>query len=149
MINVQMDRVHSRPAGLSGGLPAFGNQAAFQAKDGEEQVHPTGKMLAQPVRAGDRFILRSGGGYGDPLERDLARVEADVVAGYVSPAAAERIYDVVFRSGSVTADPDATVAKRKQMRQAGLPTEEDVTALVGQRQAGYSADMMRAAASRA
>ena len=35
-----------------------------------------------------------GGGWGDPRERDPARVRADVIAGYVSPGAAQSVYGV-------------------------------------------------------
>jgi N-methylhydantoinase B len=38
-----------------------------------------------------------GGGFGDPLTRDPERVHRDVVAGYVTPEAAERDYGVVVR----------------------------------------------------
>jgi N-methylhydantoinase B len=47
-----------------------------------------------------------GGGFGDPFSRDAERVRRDVVAGYVSPAAAERDYGVVVR---YTGRPDALV----------------------------------------
>jgi N-methylhydantoinase B len=44
----------------------------------------------------------SGGGFGDPLERDPARVAADMSEGYVTPEAAEAIYGVVLRDGVPT-----------------------------------------------
>jgi N-methylhydantoinase B len=47
-----------------------------------------------------------GGGYGDPFQRDPERVRQDVVAGYVTPEAAERDYGVVVR---YTGKPDALV----------------------------------------
>jgi N-methylhydantoinase B len=55
-----------------------------------------------------------GGGFGDPLERDPARVVADIGEGYVTPAAAEAIYGIVLRDG--TLDAAATAAQRAKLR---------------------------------
>jgi len=48
------------------------------------------------LEPGARVILAGGGGggWGDPLERPTQAVLRDVVAGYVSPEAAERDYGV-------------------------------------------------------
>ena len=56
-----------------------------------------------------------GGGYGDPLERDIDRVEADVRDGYVSLEAAEKDYVVVIDPSTGLVDPDATRKKRETM----------------------------------
>jgi N-methylhydantoinase B/oxoprolinase/acetone carboxylase alpha subunit len=37
-----------------------------------------------------------GGGYGDPRERDPARVATDVAEGFVTPARAEAVYGVAL-----------------------------------------------------
>jgi N-methylhydantoinase B len=67
-----------------------------------------------------------GGGYGDPLERDPARVAEDVVGGYVSKGLAEAIYGVVL-GGDDAPDDDATDARRKEIRaeRAGWPPATD------------------------
>jgi len=67
---------------------------------------------AEPVRAGELIRIRTtgGGGWGDPLDRDPARVAADVRDGKVSAAAAERDY------GVVPGDPAATAALRARLR---------------------------------
>ncbi|MGI8882362.1 MAG: hydantoinase B/oxoprolinase family protein [Jatrophihabitans sp.] len=60
-------------------------------------------MYRATLAAGERFINRTagGGGYGDPLLREPAAVVADVLDGYVTPAAAERLYGVeVLADGS-------------------------------------------------
>jgi len=57
-----------------------------------------------------------GGGFGDPLERDPARVAADLAEGYVTAAGAEREYGVVWRAGRV--DEIATRARRESLRAA-------------------------------
>jgi len=59
-----------------------------------------------------------GGGFGDPLERDPARVVADVREGYVTAAVAEALYGVVLR-GVAPVDV-ATAARRAELRAARL-----------------------------
>ena len=63
-------------------------------------VHPDTPRAARlgtrrvPVRAGERFrvVTAGGGGRGDPRRRDRTRVREDVLDGFVSPAAAHRLY---------------------------------------------------------
>ena len=57
-----------------------------------------------------------GGGFGDPLARDLDAVAADLAEGYVTPAAAEAIYGVVLRAGAI--DAEASARRRAQLRAA-------------------------------
>ena len=77
--------------------------------------------VRRKLRAGDsvRFQLMGGGGYGDPLERDADRVEADVRAGLVSVEAARTDYGVVIDSGANTVDRDASDEVRRAARQSG------------------------------
>ncbi|MGH7823826.1 MAG: hydantoinase B/oxoprolinase family protein [Candidatus Binatia bacterium] len=60
----------------------------------------------------------SGGGYGDPLERDAQRVLKDVVLGLVSTEAADEVYGVVIDHDKI--DVDATERLRTAMRRARL-----------------------------
>jgi N-methylhydantoinase B len=60
----------------------------------------------------------SGGGYGDPLERDVAMVLKDVVLGLVSPEAAREVYGVAIDTEKI--DVDATERLRSSMRAARL-----------------------------
>src|SRR6185436_1375170 len=55
-------------------------------------------------------LWSAAGGFGDPLERDASKVEADVANGDVSKASARRIY------GVVTGDADATAREREDLR---------------------------------
>ena len=56
----------------------------------------------RPLKAGDTLRANSpgGGGYGNPLERDLDAVERDLNCAYISPVTAEQIYGVVIGSQS-------------------------------------------------
>jgi N-methylhydantoinase B len=60
----------------------------------------------------------SGGGYGDPLERDVQMVLHDAVLGLVSAEAAREVYGVVIDWGKI--DADATQRLRDSMRTARL-----------------------------
>jgi N-methylhydantoinase B len=85
------------------------------------------------VRAGEVIRIRTtgGGGWGDPLDRDVDAVVRDVRWGKVSRGAAERDYGVVLvdpgegaagappapaGTDEVAADPDATAALRARLR---------------------------------
>jgi N-methylhydantoinase B len=60
----------------------------------------------------------SGGGYGDPLERDVEMVLQDVVLGLVSTEAARDVYGVIVGGDKI--DIDATEKLRNSMRAARL-----------------------------
>ncbi|MDA0635586.1 hydantoinase B/oxoprolinase family protein [Nonomuraea sp. MCN248] len=84
----------TRPWALDGGHePEPSEMVLWPGTDREQRVG----MYRATMRAGDRFVNRTagGGGYGDPLDRDPAAVVADVLDGYVSAEAAERVYGVV------------------------------------------------------
>ena len=68
------------------------------------------------VRAGERFICvgPAGGGYGDPLLRDSARVREDVADGFVSAETARSDYGVVLTSPGAV-DDGATASLRRDM----------------------------------
>jgi N-methylhydantoinase B len=125
----QMDRVKCKPWGLSGGMSGFGNGVALHRFGKTEETHfPNGKALNQTLQSGDAFILRSGGGggYGSPLERDLATLERDVRRGYVSRKSAEENYGVVFAGDALEIDAAATARNREDMRAKGLPYDNPI-----------------------
>ena len=69
-----------------------------------------------PLMGNDALYVRwnGGGGVGDPLERDPARVLADVVGGQISTEAAAQVYGVVLSRDSVNAE--ATAHRREELR---------------------------------
>lgn len=73
-----------------------------------------GKFSDVYLRAGDvvRLSTSGGGGYGDPLRRDFARIEEDVRQGFVPRAQAEAEYQVVFSADGTTIDRAATERRR-------------------------------------
>ncbi|MFC1876983.1 hydantoinase B/oxoprolinase family protein [Thermodesulfobacteriota bacterium] len=109
-IAVQAGRFRYPPQGIFGGK--HGTKARFLKND--LPGDPSGLTLCDP---GDTIDFQSagGGGFGVPLERDIAAVERDVVYGYVSIEKAESDYGVVIDTASLKADQDATQRLRACM----------------------------------
>ena len=78
----------------------------------------TGKIAGFHLKAGDalRMVCGGGGGWGNPIERDIDRVLTDVRNGLVSHAAARDLYGVVIQGNEV--DRAATLARRDELRAA-------------------------------
>ncbi|HLJ58992.1 MAG TPA: hydantoinase B/oxoprolinase family protein [bacterium] len=105
-----MERQLFRPWGRLGGRPGTLFEVALRRAGGEPvQLGKIDELLLQP---GDvvEFMTPGGGGYGDPLERDPARVLFDVEAELVSERAALADYGVVMHDGRV--DGHATQLER-------------------------------------
>jgi N-methylhydantoinase B len=100
--------------GGGGGIPSRWDEVAGVAE--ELPSNASNIVLAE----GDvfRFAIASGGGLGDPLERDPTAVAGDVAGGYVTPARAERLYGVLLRGAEV--DVARTAAARAAIRAARL-----------------------------
>jgi N-methylhydantoinase B len=96
------------------------NSFSVLRKDGSTQRLPTGKTPGHvALEAGDGFLVEVGGGGGfwEPMERDLERVLADVRSGYVSLESARRDYSVVIhQDGRIfELDVEATKVLRDRM----------------------------------
>jgi N-methylhydantoinase B len=126
--------------GLFGGLPSpAGHYLVRTGTDLHERMRnrvvPAGieelrAAHTAPLRAksngaalgdGDVMEVRigGGGGYGDPLERDPARVVRDVTLGYVSAEAASSIYGVSFSPDSgLAAEPTASLRQKLREERA-------------------------------
>src|SRR5262245_750529 len=103
------------------GLPV----ASWIDRDGVvEQFDAPGKVAGHAVEQNGVVMVRSagGGGYGDPLERDAARVATDVREGYVSREAARDLYGVVVDGTQVNASATASLRARLRAGRVGLVT---------------------------
>jgi N-methylhydantoinase B len=129
MFNSQIERVENRPWGLFGGLSALGNQVAIRRGEKPETVYATGKVFSQLLKPGDAYVLRSGGGggFGNPTERPLDKVEDDVRQGYVSIDAAKSHYGVVIDRVTLEPNLGASESLRRQMRALGLPKDQPLS----------------------
>jgi len=85
------------PYGVHTGMSGAGNRFVVLRDGAEIEPSPVpGKISGFPLRRGDvvREQTSGGGGWGDPLERDPARVADDVRLGYLSRAQARARYGV-------------------------------------------------------
>ncbi len=78
---------------VAGGRAGTPNYVEVRFADGRPPVK-AGKVTRVPLERGDlvRLVTGTGGGWGDPLERPRERVLADLRAGLISSADAERVY---------------------------------------------------------
>jgi N-methylhydantoinase B len=113
------ERQRFAPYGLFGGRRGALARTVINPGPGEQLVH--GKQ-SREFAYGDviSFQQSGAGGYGDPLERDPARVLDDVLDEYVSVDAARREYGVVIVGDGLDlrVDEDATRGLRDSRRRA-------------------------------
>ena len=101
--SVLSDRAVIPPYGVAGGAAAAPVRVSVRTADAERDLATPGKATGMALRGGSIVVMQSagGGGYGDPLARDPARVAEDVRAGYVSAESARKDYGVVVKNGEV------------------------------------------------
>jgi N-methylhydantoinase B len=114
-VSVYDDRHTSHPWGIGGGLHGGCSRKRLLRADGSEVELP-GKIDFVEVGRGDRLIYETAGagGWGDPLQRPAEKVATDVEKGFVTAAAAERLYGLVI--DGVLVDEDATARLRTERR---------------------------------
>ena len=112
------DGWQSPPKGVRGGANGTCSADHVLHTDGSEtKVEGFVNVELQPgefVRGRDC----GGGGYGNPLERDVSRVGHDVAEKWITQSHAEEVYGVVFKAGSTEIDEQATATKREAMARA-------------------------------
>ena len=125
---VTADRVRLGCYGLNGGKAG---QPFCVTVDAEGEGYDLGGLVdGEPVLKGQvvRVVTTGGGGWGDPLQRELELVLRDVIEGRVSLASAEKDYGVVLKEGDGAGRPviDEVVtrdlrAEMTKARSAPLP----------------------------
>ena len=115
--SVEGEGHHYRPWGFRGGDDGQPSSLVLVRADGSRAELPS-KVPHTAVAAGDRFVCvgPAAGGYGDPLERELAQVLDDVLDGFISAETAERDYGVVIAPAGRAVDEEATAAARGARR---------------------------------
>lgn len=101
--------------GMEGGMKGTPNY--FILMRNKQEPQRLRKVAAASMKNGELIRLRTGGGggYGDPLERDVKHVAWDVKNEYISRQDAERTYGVVFQEGSLEVDTTATSNLRSRL----------------------------------
>ena len=119
---ISCDGQFAPPRGVVGGLPGTAGATWRVAPDGEATRLPN--VVTVTLRNGEALRGRdsAGGGYGDPLERDAARVLHDVLEGWESRDKARDVYGVLFTGAieddSLAVDAAATERRRAELRGA-------------------------------
>ena len=110
-LGMQSGRFRYPPQGLFGGKS--GSRAQFLVNG--EPGNPYGLTQLNP---GDVVTMDAagGGGYGDPLERELELVENDVIEGYVSVERSREDYGVVIHPETGKVDAAATQKLRQSLK---------------------------------
>jgi N-methylhydantoinase B len=120
-IIVTADRVRLGCYGVNGGKAGRPFRVTVDLEGARRDLD--GLVDGEPVAAGElvRVVTTGGGGWGDPLEREVERVRQDVIDGKVSRQAAREDYGVVFLDGTSDVDLAATDQLRAGMRNARPP----------------------------
>jgi N-methylhydantoinase B len=121
-LTVTAERGRVAPKGLFGGLEGACFKSTVTQPDGTVTEIPS-KGALSVVHKGDRVLIRcaGSGGYGDPLEREPARVLRDVIDGYITQQAAHDLYGVILGRDGQGIDASATSAQRARIRQSRPP----------------------------
>jgi len=103
------------PPGVAGGTNPPTSEMHIEATDGKRRVLRT--LSNDPVFPRETVISRcaGGGGWGDPLKRDVKKVGNDVLDELVSVDRARDVYGVVFLPGTFEVDHEATGKLREKM----------------------------------
>jgi len=95
-LSVLSDRNVIPPYGVNGGLSGLPNSFTVE-RDGQTITTSSipGKVSGFALRTDDRVVSRSagGGGFGNPADRAAEAIERDLLAGYVTSAAAAEMYN--------------------------------------------------------
>ncbi len=104
------------PKGMLGGHD--GAKTEIVVFRGEEQYIPPHitKDANIPIKRGDRIRISTpgGGGYGNPLEREVELVVEDVRKEYITRETARAVYGVMFKDDTLEVVIEATADERKR-----------------------------------
>ena len=117
VMTTEADGTYEAPWGLFGGAEGLPLRVTKVGADGgEESLHS--KVTNFEMESGSRLRWEqaSGGGYGDPLERDPEAVLQDVMDEYLTSEMAQAMYGVVLSADPVAVDVEATCRVRAEMR---------------------------------
>ena len=118
-LTFRSDRREHRPWGLEGGRPGLASDVSL-VRGGKTERMPA--KFTTNLYKGDRLCstMQSGGGYGDPFQRDPARVLKDVLEQKIDADHAREAYGVVIDAATSRIDAEKTRALRAE--RAGAPT---------------------------
>ncbi|NTI78465.1 hydantoinase B/oxoprolinase family protein [Rhizobium rhizogenes] len=129
--------------GMMGGAPSTTNHLDFVRNSDVRKRFAASDLVTDITELeGDAFKIRprenpfeqtrddvyaitwcGGGGFGDPMARDPAKVQEDIDVGNISIEAAEGIYGVKINSDTLQVDHDATRSHRDEVRRGRLTSD--------------------------
>lgn len=109
---IALDRDKFPPYGLFGGREARGSGLVVNPGTADSQVFTRQSGVRVPAGTVLSHRTAGGGGYGDPLERDVAAVLDDVLDEYITIDDARELYGVVIEAKTLTVDKRATAELR-------------------------------------
>ena len=114
ILSNRLDGSAAQPWGVSGGKSGRPGKVMLNpGRKGERLLPPLGDNTK--LKKGDviRMETTGGGGWGHPFDREPARVLADVLGDFISPASAAADYGVVLTADGRAVDETATAARRR------------------------------------
>jgi len=125
------DRIDHLPFGIAGGHDAAPNRISVRV-NGQDSIPPMrSKFEKLPMRPGDGMTAASpgGGGFGDPVERDIDAVERDLNLGYIGLRTAQEVYGVEVESTAPVGDRVTyrLVRTDRRQRRAELAARQEKT----------------------
>ncbi len=138
-LSMETSRTREGSPGVNGGARSPAQRLSKLGLDGKKETiggwAEDGRwkrclLAAYHFAPGERFLFEStgGGGWGNPLERDVATVLDDVLDEYISVETARELYGVLIDPRTLQLDETATRALRAQRLQAngdGTAREEE------------------------
>lgn len=102
--------------GVAGGQDAPMSEMYIEGVDGTRRTLRT--MVTVPISPEEKVVTKAsgGGGWGNPLNREVQRVQNDVVEGLVSIERARNIYGVVINPETLEIQYEATENLRRELR---------------------------------
>jgi N-methylhydantoinase B len=113
------------PRGARGGTPGSLASAAKLHPDGRREALPTLAEIELVPGEWLEGVECSGGGYGNPREREPELVLADVLSGYVSPERAREVYGVALVESEGTRSVDTEGTRRLREGRDSGPGSND------------------------
>lgn len=112
------DRCLIPPYGIFGGMPGLHGENKIIRPDG--RLVPLDRAGGETAGPDDVLYFRApgGGGYGDPLDRDLGHLQRDLDNEVVSVESAERDYGAVVDRKTRAIDYAATALRRRKLKAA-------------------------------
>lgn len=115
MVQMRTDRMKHAPYGLFGGHSSSTTKITL-TENGQSRAMPSKFMIT--LNSGDVLQLHwpGGGGYGQPLEREVDRVLTDVIAELITVERAKEVYGVIVDAQLRKVNEKATLELREKMK---------------------------------